>query len=418
MLNLGNIKGADGIGITKSEINSSGELVLTYSDGTTVNLGKVKGEDGQDGADGRGIQNVSISIDGELIVTYTDSTVVNLGNIKGEKGEKGDRGEKGDQGAAGRGIAKTEIVNGELIITYTDDTKENLGGITSEYADVEYLKFTKLYGDKCKVALKDEYRTTIKSVKIPLYYKGTPITYIEGFNDCVNLEQIILPDTLTNIMPNCFKNCSKLKNIDIPNSVYSIGESAFMGSAVNSVLLPNKLKFLGMMAFKNCTSLKSVVFSGAYTDEECVIDQFAFWKCTSLVNVVLSDNIKQINDKCFYCCESLEIIKLPQNLTRIGFDAFSRTKLSELTIPKSVLFLGSGFIYNPEETFIKLNFEETNGWKKCPVSYGTFYGNWSDVEPGTIADSDVMIDLVMRQYETFEYNGKLYSGKYALKRTI
>lgn len=36
--------GKDGIGISKSEINTSGELVITYSDGNSVNLGKVTGE--------------------------------------------------------------------------------------------------------------------------------------------------------------------------------------------------------------------------------------------------------------------------------------------------------------------------------------------------------------------------------------
>lgn len=44
------IKGADGIGIKKSEINTSGELILTYSDGTQANLGVVTGKDGKDGA--------------------------------------------------------------------------------------------------------------------------------------------------------------------------------------------------------------------------------------------------------------------------------------------------------------------------------------------------------------------------------
>lgn len=38
--------GTDGIGITSSEINASGELVLTYSDGSTANVGVVKGKDG------------------------------------------------------------------------------------------------------------------------------------------------------------------------------------------------------------------------------------------------------------------------------------------------------------------------------------------------------------------------------------
>ena len=41
--------GKDGVGISKAEINAAGELVLSYTDGTTVNLGKVVGADGKDG---------------------------------------------------------------------------------------------------------------------------------------------------------------------------------------------------------------------------------------------------------------------------------------------------------------------------------------------------------------------------------
>lgn len=40
--------GADGRGITSTEINANGELVLTYSDGSTANVGVVKGKDGAD----------------------------------------------------------------------------------------------------------------------------------------------------------------------------------------------------------------------------------------------------------------------------------------------------------------------------------------------------------------------------------
>ena len=41
--------GKDGVGIAKAEINADGELVLTYTDGTTDNLGKVVGANGKDG---------------------------------------------------------------------------------------------------------------------------------------------------------------------------------------------------------------------------------------------------------------------------------------------------------------------------------------------------------------------------------
>lgn len=49
------IKGADGIGIKKSEINTDGELVLTYSNGETANLGKVVGSGGANSS----VQSVS-----------------------------------------------------------------------------------------------------------------------------------------------------------------------------------------------------------------------------------------------------------------------------------------------------------------------------------------------------------------------
>ena len=41
--------GKDGVGIAKAEINANGELILTYTDGKSVNLGKVVGADGKDG---------------------------------------------------------------------------------------------------------------------------------------------------------------------------------------------------------------------------------------------------------------------------------------------------------------------------------------------------------------------------------
>lgn len=40
--------GTDGRGITNTEINANGELVLTYSDGSTTNVGVVKGKNGND----------------------------------------------------------------------------------------------------------------------------------------------------------------------------------------------------------------------------------------------------------------------------------------------------------------------------------------------------------------------------------
>ena len=54
--------GQDGIGISKSEINDSGELVITYSNGSEQNLGNIVGADGADGQDESHHNCVSIRI--------------------------------------------------------------------------------------------------------------------------------------------------------------------------------------------------------------------------------------------------------------------------------------------------------------------------------------------------------------------
>ena len=81
------------------------------------------------------------TIDDEVVVTYTDGEKVNLGKLansqgpEGPKGEKGDQGEKGEAGTNGangkdgRGVAGAKIDGGNLILTYTDGTAENLGRV-------------------------------------------------------------------------------------------------------------------------------------------------------------------------------------------------------------------------------------------------------------------------------------------------
>ena len=67
--------GADGVGIADIKLNENGELIVTLTDSTVKNLGKVKGEDGV------GISGVSINENSELIVTLTDGTELNAGAV-------------------------------------------------------------------------------------------------------------------------------------------------------------------------------------------------------------------------------------------------------------------------------------------------------------------------------------------------
>lgn len=97
--------------ISSAAFSEKGDLVITLSDGTKINVGKAvgaSGKDGKDGKDGIGIKSAKINDKGELVISYSDGNSVNLDKVVGETVNNG------------VGIASS-IINekGELVLTYT-----------------------------------------------------------------------------------------------------------------------------------------------------------------------------------------------------------------------------------------------------------------------------------------------------------
>ena len=102
------------IGSTDTGIRAAGQNGKGGADGKDGQDGK-DGADGKDGLDGIGIADLVINENGELVVTLTDGTVKNLGKVTGSDGV---------------GVAKMEINSkGELLVTLTDGTQLNAGPI-------------------------------------------------------------------------------------------------------------------------------------------------------------------------------------------------------------------------------------------------------------------------------------------------
>lgn len=132
--------GNDGIGVTKSEVNSSGELVITYSDGHSTNLGKIVGKDGVDGANGQnGLSAYEIAKNGGFIGTEEDwlKSLKGADGAKGEQGEQGIQGEKGQDGADGKTPVKgTDYFTVEDKAEFTAEVTESLKPELGKKADL------------------------------------------------------------------------------------------------------------------------------------------------------------------------------------------------------------------------------------------------------------------------------------------
>jgi hypothetical protein len=80
-----------------------------------------------------------------------------------------------------------------------------------------------------------------------------------AFSDCDSLISVTIPDAVTSIGEEAFGYCNKLASITIPNRVTSIENWAFMSCmSLDSVTIGSSVASIGNQAFAHCTNLTFV----------------------------------------------------------------------------------------------------------------------------------------------------------------
>ena len=140
-----------------------------------------------------------------------------------------------------------------------------------------------------------------------------------------------------NIEEYTFNYCKNLESIDL--SVNRIGNNAFYGcSSVNSITLSNKLKTIGNSAFYECNNLNAIVIPNSVTS----LGESAFYNCSSLTSATIGNAVEKINSSTFYNCSSLKNITIGDGAKSIGNNAFHGCKsLFAIQIPKNVTSIGN-----------------------------------------------------------------------------
>ena len=138
-------------------------------------------------------------------------------------------------------------------------------------------------------------------------------------NVVARLVSVVIPDSVTSIGESAFSGCKGLTSVTIGNGVTSIGSDAFAGcTRLTSVTIGNSVTSIGSDAFAGCTGLTSVTIGNSVES----IGSYAFSGCTGLTSVTIPDSVTSIGESAFSGCTGLTSVTIPDSVTSIGSDAF------------------------------------------------------------------------------------------------
>ena len=286
--------------------------------------------------------------------------------INGEKtdvkaeGEKGDTGTQGAQGEDGK-TPDFKIEDGELKVSYDGgNTWTSLGPVSggsgsSSDENPQGLDFCLKDDGTYSVGIGNA--IYLSEITIPSTYNGRAVTEIgvfcpEDVGESTRLKKINIPDSIITIGERAFNDCWKLTSVTIPDSVAEIGDNAFFYcESLTSVVIGNGVTEIGESAFSYCTSLTSFTVSAdnqsykdidgnLYTKDGKTLIQYAAGKSDTIFTI--PDGVETIGDSAFCDCTSLTSVTIPDSVTSIGSHAFEYCfKLVEV-INKSSLNITAG----------------------------------------------------------------------------
>ena len=168
----------------------------------------------------------------------------------------------------------------------------------------------------------DELKEGCSNTIIPNSVKSIGYRALMGhFCDTTSL---ILPNGITSIGDEAFRECKGLQKITLPNSLVSIGEGAFRDCPFQEIVIPDSVTTIGNNAFHDCLYLR---------------------------DVTLSSSLQSIGDYAFEGC-GIRYITIPDNVTTIGKFAFNDCPSLKITIGKSVISIGNAAFDNCSEDAI------------------------------------------------------------------
>lgn len=190
-----------------------------------------------------------------------------------------------------------------------------------------------------------------------------------------DIETITIPDTVNIIQYGAFNNLSNVKEyiVQSGNSYYKSVDGAIYDTSNDTLVrYPNQAE--GTASIEDgTTAIEEYAFRGCNISDITIPDSIttigssAFMECQYLQNVTLNDSLQYIDYQCFKDCLNLKSIVIPKSIDTIYYKAFDGCDAL-----KSVIFLGDAPTFNTPVFSSKiLNVyysSEAKGWEDIDTS--------------------------------------------------
>ena len=264
----------------------------------------------------------------------------------------------------------------------------------------------------------------LTSITIP-----NSVTSIGGFafEGCSGLTSITIPNSVTSIGDYAFYVCSGLTSITIPNSVTSIGSYAFSDcSGLTSItvekgntkydsrdncnaiietntnkliagckntIIPNSVMSVGESAFYGCSGLTSITIPNSVTS----IGNWAFYYCSGLTSITFNGSTPpEFGNYAFQSVNKSIPVYVPANSIEAYKSALGGLGLSDIkALP--LIYLKDGEAYTQDsqidgmDIYYTRSFANTN-WQALYLPFSLNYEDWKD-------DFEVAYINTVRQYD-------------------